>query len=211
MLLNGSRDARIGATMPAIDSLMKAMTKDYVGVNYEGAIHGFLRAQDDPRIHTGWGILALERDDPGVARQRLQRARELYRQTPPALWFWAATLATAGTDDLDVALAIAREGVERHPHDVVLRNNLAVLLEASGSMAEAEALLRQVLAEEASLPQPFKNLGDLSYRSGRYAEAAANYERAAALAPELGDDLHFKIGNLAFRERDNGGGGGGDA
>lgn len=47
MLLNGSRDARIGATMPAIDSLMKAMTKDYVGVNYEGAIHGFLRAQDD--------------------------------------------------------------------------------------------------------------------------------------------------------------------
>jgi tetratricopeptide (TPR) repeat protein len=160
------------------------------------------RAQDDPRIHTGWGILALERDDPGVARQRLQRARELYRQTPPALWYWAATLATAGTDDLDVSLATAREGVERHPHDIVLRNNLAVLLEASGAMAEAEALLREVVSEEASLPQPFKNLGDLSYRSGRYAEAAAHYQRAAALAPELGDDLYFKIGNLAFRERD---------
>ena len=160
------------------------------------------RAQDDPRIHTGWGILALERDEPGVARQRLQRARELYRQTPPALWYWAATLATAGTDDLDVALAIAREGVERHPDHVVLRNNLAVLLEASGSMAQAESVLREVLSEEASLPQPFKNLGDLSYRSGRYAEAAAHYQRAAALAPDLGDDLYFKIGNLAFRERD---------
>ncbi len=48
MLLNGSRDARIGAMMPAIDSAMKAMRKDYVGMNYEGAIHGFLRAQDDP-------------------------------------------------------------------------------------------------------------------------------------------------------------------
>jgi tetratricopeptide (TPR) repeat protein len=92
--------------------------------------------------------------------------------------------------------------VERHPQDVVLRNNLAVLLEASGAMAGAEALLREVLAEEASLPQPFKNLGDLFYRSGRYAEAAVHYERAAALAPDLGDDLHFKIGNLAFRERD---------
>jgi carboxymethylenebutenolidase len=49
MLLNGTGDARISASMPAIDSMMKAMKKDYVGTNYEGAIHGFLRAQDDPR------------------------------------------------------------------------------------------------------------------------------------------------------------------
>lgn len=49
MLLNGSKDARIAAAMPALDSIMKAMKKDYVGVNYEGAVHGFLRAQDDPR------------------------------------------------------------------------------------------------------------------------------------------------------------------
>jgi carboxymethylenebutenolidase len=48
MLLNGSRDARIGAQMPAIDSAMKAMKKEYTGINYDGAIHGFLRAQDDP-------------------------------------------------------------------------------------------------------------------------------------------------------------------
>ncbi len=47
MLLNGARDARIAAAMPAIDSLMKSMQKDYVGINYEGAIHGFMRAQDD--------------------------------------------------------------------------------------------------------------------------------------------------------------------
>lgn len=49
MLLSGSKDARIGASMPAIDSMMKAMHKDYFGQNYQGAIHGFLRAQDDPR------------------------------------------------------------------------------------------------------------------------------------------------------------------
>ena len=47
MLLNGANDARIGAMMPAIDSLMKAHKKDYLGINYEGAIHGFMRAQDD--------------------------------------------------------------------------------------------------------------------------------------------------------------------
>jgi carboxymethylenebutenolidase len=49
MLLNGAKDARIGALMPAIDSIMRALGKDYVGRNYEGAIHGFMRAQDDPR------------------------------------------------------------------------------------------------------------------------------------------------------------------
>jgi carboxymethylenebutenolidase len=49
MLLNGSLDARIAAAMPAIDSIMKANKKNYTGVNYEGAIHGFLRAQNDPR------------------------------------------------------------------------------------------------------------------------------------------------------------------
>ena len=49
MLLNGSKDQRIAAAMPAIDSTMKALGKSYVGVNYPGAVHGFLRAQDDPK------------------------------------------------------------------------------------------------------------------------------------------------------------------
>jgi len=49
MLLNGSRDTRISAAMPALDSIMKALGKSYTGVNYEGAAHGFLRLQDDPR------------------------------------------------------------------------------------------------------------------------------------------------------------------
>lgn len=66
MLLNGSRDARIGAAMPAIDSIMKAGAKDYTGVNYEGAIHGFLRAQDDPATGRNGGTeqanLAAARD-----------------------------------------------------------------------------------------------------------------------------------------------------
>ena len=49
MLLNGSKDARIATAMPAVDSAMKALGKSYVGRNYEGAVHGFLRAQDDPK------------------------------------------------------------------------------------------------------------------------------------------------------------------
>ncbi|HET7565582.1 MAG TPA: dienelactone hydrolase family protein [Gemmatimonadaceae bacterium] len=52
MLLSGSKDARIGAAMPAVDSVMHALNKDYFGKNYEGAIHGFLRAQNDPGPRT---------------------------------------------------------------------------------------------------------------------------------------------------------------
>jgi carboxymethylenebutenolidase len=49
MLLSGSKDARITAGMPALDSAMKALGKSYFGRNYEGAVHGFLRAQDDQK------------------------------------------------------------------------------------------------------------------------------------------------------------------
>jgi carboxymethylenebutenolidase len=63
MLLNGSKDARIAAAMPALDSIMKALGKTYTGVNYEGAIHGFLRAQDDPKAPGRDGVTP-PRDEP---------------------------------------------------------------------------------------------------------------------------------------------------
>jgi carboxymethylenebutenolidase len=49
MLFNGSKDARIGAAMPAVDSAMQALGKSYVSTNYNGAVHGFMRSQDDPK------------------------------------------------------------------------------------------------------------------------------------------------------------------
>jgi carboxymethylenebutenolidase len=68
MLLSGSKDQRISAAMPGIDTAMKALGKWYYGENYPGAVHGFMRAQDDPKakrdeaeeqanmaaVHDGW-------------------------------------------------------------------------------------------------------------------------------------------------------------
>ncbi len=161
------------------------------------------RARDDARTMLLWGIIALKRDDAEVAEGRLARARELLGTRPvPPLWYWAAGLAAAVDDDPVRAVTLAREGVAAWPAHPVLRNNLAVFLEASGELAEAEQVLRAALAEEPSLPQLSKNLGDLHYRAGRFDEAQDAYDRAAKLAPELGDDLYFKLGNLAFRRRD---------
>jgi tetratricopeptide (TPR) repeat protein len=161
------------------------------------------RARDDARIMLGWGIAALKRGDFAVALGRLERARELAGDRPaPALWFWAAALARAGTEDREGAMEVARAGVAAHPANAVLRNNLAVLLEGAGDLAGAEAELRAALAEDPTLPQVSKNLADLYYRAGRYDEAHEAYERAAKLQPELGDDLWFKLGNIAYKRRD---------
>ena len=105
--------------------------------------------------------------------------------------------------DADAALRVARAGATAYPANAVLQNNLAVLLELSGDMAGAEAALRTALTEDPSLPQVSKNLADILYRNGRYDEAREGYERAAKLAPDLGDDLYFKLGNLAYKRRDH--------
>ena len=162
------------------------------------------RAPEDPRIVLGWSIVALKRGDHPVAQGRLARALELHNgRRVPAVWYWAATLASSGLDDSEGALRIAREGVAAYPKNPVLQNNLAVLLELNGDIEGAEAMLRSALAEDAALPQVSKNLADILYRSGRYDEASEAYERAAKLNPELGDDLYFKLGNIAYKRRDH--------
>jgi Flp pilus assembly protein TadD len=162
------------------------------------------RAREDGRIMLGWSIVALKRGDPQVAQTRLDHARELLNGKPvPAVWYWASSLAHAGLGDPEGALKVAREGVAAYPSNAVLQNNLAVLLELHGDIEGAEAMLRAALAEDPGLPQVSKNLADILYRNGRYDEAAEAYERAAKLSPELGDDLYFKLGNIAYKKRDH--------
>jgi tetratricopeptide (TPR) repeat protein len=161
------------------------------------------KARDDARVMLGWSVVAVKRGEHQVAQGRLARALELLGGKPaPALWYWASTLAGAGLDDSPGALRAARAGAGAYPANPVLQNNLAVLLELSGDVAGAETALRAALAEDPSLPQISKNLADILYRNGRYDEAREAYERAAKLAPDLGDDLYFKLGNLAYKRRD---------
>jgi tetratricopeptide (TPR) repeat protein len=162
------------------------------------------RAREDPRVMLGWSIVALKRGDNQVAQGRLARTLELLKDKPvPALWYWTTTLASAGMDDAAGALKAARDGVAAYPDNPVLRNNLAVLLELSGDLEGAEKMLRAALIEDPALPQVSKNLADILYRNGRYDDAAEAYERAAKLNPELGDDLYFKLGNIAYKRRDH--------
>jgi carboxymethylenebutenolidase len=87
MLLNGSKDMRIAAQMPALDSAMKANKKSYAGTNYEGAIHGFLRAQDDPRA-----LRQNETDSTIVTKERADNLAAAKDAWPKTIAFFRKSL-----------------------------------------------------------------------------------------------------------------------
>src|SRR5713101_7490159 len=160
------------------------------------------RARNDARVYLGWGIVALKRGDLASAAGRLDRAKELYAGGMPAAWYWARTLTAAAAGEFEESETLAEAGVTAYPGNAVLRNNLAVLRELGGDLARAEELVRAALKDEPSQPQLAKNLGDLAYRAARYDEAWNAYKRAIELAPDLGDDVYFKLGNIAYKRND---------
>ncbi len=160
------------------------------------------RARTDARIYLGWGIVALKQGDYASAAGRLDRAKELFGEVQPATWFWARTLAAASAGEFELAEELAGQGAEAYPSHAVLQNNLAVLKELAGELELAEELIRGARKNEPSLPQLSKNLGDLAYRASRYDEAWEAYHRAVELAPELGDDVYFKLGNIAYKRNE---------
>ncbi len=148
-----------------------------------------------------WGVTALKRHDPVVAAAGCSGPASCSPIGPSphlVLGDGARRRLPGGPH----RRAAGCRGVISHPTSAVLRNNLACLLELGGDLAGAEMMLRTALAEDPSLAQVFKNLGDLHYRAGLYDEALEAYERAAKLNPELGDDLYFKLGNIAYKRRD---------
>jgi tetratricopeptide (TPR) repeat protein len=159
------------------------------------------RAPADARVVLGWGVCAVRAGRGAEAVERLDRARALLGgKTPGALWYWARALAAVVVGSPAEAVPVLEEGIERYPHSAPLWNNLAALHEQAGDLDRAEKVARLALEEDPSLPQVSKNIGDLCYRGGRVEEAQEAYARAVKLAPRLGDDVYFKLGNIAFKE-----------
>jgi tetratricopeptide (TPR) repeat protein len=161
------------------------------------------RARHDARILTGWGVAAMRQRKFEVAEGRLERAREVVGERKlPEIWYWARSLVAAAQGGYEDAERVIRSGLELYPTSAVLRNNLALLLEVRGELGQAEEVLRAAVGDGLQLPQLFKNLGDILYRLGRYDDAWDAYERAVHVDPRLGDDVYFKLGNIAYRRMD---------
>src|SRR5258707_14771062 len=122
------------------------------------------RARTDPRVYVGWGVVALKQGDHASAAGRLDRAKELFADKVPPIWFWARSLTAAAAGDFETAEQGAVQAVQTHPQNGALRNNLAVLKELAGGVPKAEAVARAAVQGGPSLPQLSHNLGGLAYR-----------------------------------------------
>jgi len=148
------------------------------------------RARTDPRVYVGWGIVALKRGDHASAAGRLDRAKELFADKIPPIWFWARVLVAAAAGDFEVGRAGRPPGRRGpSPECRACANNLAVLKELAGDLPEAEALGTRGVARRAVAPTVVQEPGHLAYRNSRYDEAWDLYQRAVELAPDLGDDV----------------------
>ncbi|MCC6319242.1 MAG: DUF4388 domain-containing protein [Gemmatimonadaceae bacterium] len=152
---------------------------------------------NDPSVLLTGAVLSLRRGDVEAADVAL-RASALRGDGRPraAAWYHYAGLAAAYLGELDRAIAILSEGASLHPHNAVLANNLAVVLERRGRGGEAAAHLDRGLQEAPTLAQLHKNRGDLHGAAGQATDALECYARAVRLVPDLGGDVWLALGNL---------------
>ena len=194
----GARPSVLGNLALALEKLGRLEEAESV---YGDAVG---RARRDPRILTGWAIAAMQLQKFEECLGRLDRAREVAGENGVSeTWYWARSMSAAALEDFDAAQALLRDGIERFPNSAVLRNNLAALVETVGDSEQAEQILRTANSDGLVLPQLSKNLGDIMYRIGQYDDAWDAYQEAVKLNPQLGDDVYFKLGNIAYKRMDH--------
>ena len=122
-------------------------------------------------------------------------------QKPSTLYYYHAALVLALQPDLHAADAMISEALDVQAESAPLLVLEGVIHERRGDLESADRSYRQALDIDPLLPQTHKNLGDLAYRRGLHPDAIQHYQRAAELAPDLGDDTYAKLGNLLYKAR----------
>jgi len=97
---------------------------------------------------------------------------------------WRAA-AVQYRDDFTTAEQLLREAVRVVAGNPVALHKLALCVKEQSRFAEAEALLRQVLASSPENAHAWFDLSELEIRNGRFAEGWAHYESRNAFAGEL--------------------------
>ena len=93
----------------------------------------------------------------------------------------------------DGAIRLLRMGLEQHPGDLAMLNNLAyTLVSDTGRVAEAEAMIQELLDRGADNPSIMDTVATIHLRSGRVA-AAEEILKALLPAAEPGEPLWFHL------------------
>jgi tetratricopeptide (TPR) repeat protein len=153
-----------------------------------------------PQVQLSRAILLLKAGEVHAAVQGFAAYRALLGDgRPPAAYYAFALLAEAAGGSPDAALRLGDEGISRHPHAAPVYLHMGAVLERKGDWEQAEAMYRRATEEDGEMAQAHKALGDALYRRGAYDEAAESYGRAVRLAPKLGDDVYFRMGNIHYK------------
>jgi tetratricopeptide (TPR) repeat protein len=158
----------------------------------------------EPRIVLSRAILLAKCGRVDESREAFDRYRAQVGTdgAAPAAYYAFASIVEATAGQSDEAIRLAEEGIAQHPRSGVMLLHAGAIRERTGSWDQAEALYRRAAEEQGELPQAHKSLGDALYHRAAYDEAAVAYERALILSPDLGDDLHFKLGNIRYKHGD---------
>ena len=162
---------------------------------------GMKRAEDNPKLYLSKAVLELKIGDPAAAKATLEAYEGLEEGRFTALYYSTKALAEAMSANIDAAVDLVEEGLERYPNSAALANNAGVICERKGDEERARRLYEKAFDHAPSIPQVSKNLGDLLYREGSYDEAAEIYERALRGDADLGDDVYAKLGNVYYKSR----------
>src|SRR5882672_4441498 len=94
-------------------------------------------------------------------------------------------VARINSGDLAAAEARCRATLEAYPGDINFRALLGALLIKLNRAVDAEATLRQVIAEAPTFAKPHEDLGYLLIEQDRPGDALRCFERAVELDPKL--------------------------
>ena len=134
---------------------------------------------------------ALKRGDHALAMDYAQRA---VRATPndPQLWFLLGYAARLG-GKLQLSISSYQHGLRLSPSSVDGRSGLAQAYSTAGQTAEAENLLKQILAADPNRIDDAMLLGNLYMKSGDYNGALAWLNRAERSRPGARSELLLAI------------------
>jgi tetratricopeptide (TPR) repeat protein len=161
-------------------------------------------APTNTRVLLSHAIVLVKQQRLAEAAAAFDRYRSaLAENAPPsASYYTFAVLTEAALGRLETAIPLGEEGIVLHPQCAPLLLHLGAARERKGDTEAAEALYRRACEEDPSLPQTHKALGDALYRRSAHDEAEAAYLHVIELAPDLGDDVYAKLGNIRYKAMD---------
>lgn len=137
-----------------------------------------------PRFTEGWIRLAYFyhiNNQPDAALEALQSVLAYEPREVTALDMMGAI--HAGRGESEIARKLWLEALETEPSRVNILNNLALLSEEQGELAQAELYYRQALRVNKEWWGSYFHYGTFCFRHGRYEEAAGWLGKAAELNP----------------------------